>query len=176
MRLPAVALPAAAALAAACGTGERPEAAGGDRLGEPPPAEEPVEVIDPVPGAVRTACAVVARYWNGHPGATVRAFDSLVTAPGDGSSLRDACFVQVAMDELRDPDVEQRTPLAASGWFGVYEFDADAPLVRVRVYQNDPVRCRVEDVWDAGFVRDTTPASPPGFRQLTACWRRTPLG
>lgn len=161
---------------AACGGMDGRQEVAGDGTQEGPPPEDVEEPVDPLPGTVRTACGVAARYWNGHPAAQIRTYDSLVTVPGDGGSLRDACLVEVVLHESRDPEAAVRTPFTASGWFAVYEFDADGPATRSRVYQDDPVRCHVAERWDAGIPGDSTLAPVSRFSQRTTCWRRNPLG
>jgi hypothetical protein len=134
----------------------------------PTPEEAPVELLSP---PIRQACAAVAEYWRPYPGVTARRFDSTVTRPR-GSAVADACWVltRVAEDPVRDP--EFRVPFVAAGWLPVYEFDADGPDGRSRVYQLDPVHCLVRERWDGGSATDTAYVPAAWFEQQVACYRR----
>lgn len=130
--------------------------------------EEPVELLSP---PIRAACALAARYWQAHPGASLSRFDSTVTVPRGPRA--DACWVMVRLDEDRDRDQEEvRAPFRAAGWLPIYEFDADGKDGRSRVFQLDPVRCLVTERWDGGVDGDTTYLPRPWFEQATACFRR----
>ncbi|HEX9166477.1 MAG TPA: hypothetical protein VF862_11250 [Gemmatimonadales bacterium] len=135
----------------------------------PPEAEDPpVERLAP---EIRRACASVTEYWRGVPGAVTRRFDSTLTRPRS-SALADACWVSLRLEEdpVRAP--EFRVPYIAAGWLPIYEFDADGPDGRARVYQLDPVRCLVQERWDGGNPGDTTYVPAPWFEQHVACYRR----
>jgi len=130
--------------------------------------DPPVERLSP---EIRRACAAVVEYWRPYPGVTTRRFDSTMTRPRS-SAATDACWVltRVADDPVRGP--EFRVPFVATGWLPIYEFDADGPDGRSRVYQLHPVHCLVQERWDGTSATDTAYVPAPWFEQHVACYRR----
>ena len=130
--------------------------------------EPPVELLSP---ELRRACTAVTEYWRSYPGAITRRFDSTLTRPRS-NALVDACWVILRLEEdpVREPVF--RVPYVAAGWLPIYEFDADGPDGRSRVYQLDPVRCLVDERWDGGNPADTAYVPAPWFEQHIACYRR----
>jgi hypothetical protein len=165
------------AAAVACEGGGAPPAEDVEEPTVLPDPDPVVEVVDPLPREIWHACAIVQLYWSTVPAALLRTLDSAVTAPSN-RGMRDACLVEVLLAE--DPDRGDRerirSPFVAAGWLELYEFRAEVPGERSRVYQNDPIRCRVTERWDVAPPADTAYVPAPWFRQLTACWRRTPAG
>lgn len=148
-------------------TADTVTAAGAAEAG-PVTEDPPLELLSP---AIRRACASVAAYWHNQPGVAMRQFDSTVTLPR-GGPVTDACWVMVRLEEDRDREPEFRVPFVAAGWLPVYEFDADGPDGRSRVYQLDPVRCWAEERWDGGDDADSTYVPAEWFEQHVACYRR----
>jgi hypothetical protein len=138
------------------------------------PELPPVETVTVLHPEVRRACGAAAAYWEAEPLVAIRSFDSVFTLPRS-TSMTDACFVSVRLDEDRERSTDEdrpRVPFVASGWLPVYEFDADGKDGRSRVYQLDPVRCLVEERWDGGDDADSTYVPARWFEQLIVCWRR----
>jgi hypothetical protein len=163
---------------AACERAERvPQAEEEEPVAEFLPPEVEPEPIDPLDPEVRRACGSIVTWWRGQPTSVVRAFDSVVVIPGVGTQ-RDACLVEAVIeDEVRPDDPgNPRSPLPAAGWLDVQEHWSGGPGARARIYQNDPVRCRVLEEWTGGGPADTLALLPPRFRQVTSCWRRGPVG
>jgi hypothetical protein len=113
----------------------------------------------------------MADYWHIHPGAITRQFDSTVALPR-GGPVTNACWVAVRLEEDREREPDFRVPFIAAGWLPIYEFDADGPDGRSRVYQLDPVRCWASERWDGGDEADSTYVPVPWFEQRVACYKR----
>lgn len=130
--------------------------------------DPPVELLSP---EIRRGCASAAEYWRPYPGATARRFDSTLTRPRS-TALADGCWIVIRLEDDPVRPAEFRVPFVAAGWLPVYEFDADGPDGRARVYQLDPVHCLVQERWDGGSAADTAYVPAPWFEQRIACYRR----
>lgn len=130
--------------------------------------EPPVDLLSP---GIRRACASVTEYWRGYPGAVTRQFDSTLTRPRS-TAMADGCWIVIRLEDDPVRPAEFRVPFVAAGWLPMYEFDADGPDGRSRVYQLDPVHCLVQERWDGGNPGDTTYVQVPWFEQHVACYRR----
>ena len=165
-------------LLASCGMA-RQDAATADSAAAPagsgtsqPADTVPPPPVDLLPREARQACDRVSAYWAQHPGAVLRAFDSVVTLPRSRSTT-DACWVAVRVEEDTErSEGEPRVPFTSSGWARLWEFQADGPDGSSAVFQLVPVRCLVEERWDGGDDSDSSYVPARWFEQRVACWRR----